>query len=326
MGGSCEFEKKMINNTAVTKQEDMNNEKKYTVWEKYKFGEEISLEGILEIVELSPRWVKYLEDANLGEFDKCSFKEEACYRFKESLLSSLKFTQMDDRLLHRFSFKDEIIRRNGIKIEESVQPIMHLIMFDKWELINWMEKEYCTDSDFGYVLPQGFVDYCQKIKSMPTYSELLETVNTQNQKIENLENKVKKLEAKNLVNQNSEKKRKFVLTLGKQIKTDMDKQQININGVIISAIVRFLDFNIVGHEEIIDSNKKTVEGLSVPFIRQTLKRGGVLLTTNKIGKKSQTMKMQDEKTLQTVIGLFKQPQYKPIQVMGKDVKKILRYK
>lgn len=326
MGCFCEFEKKMIKNTAVTKQEDMNNEKKYAVWKKYRFGEKISLEGILEIIELSPRWVKYLENANFSDIEKCFFKEEICYRFKESLSSSLKFTQMDDRLLHRFSFKDEIIRRSDIKVEESERPIAHLIMFDKWEFINWMEKEYCTDSDFGYVLPQGFVDYCKKIKSMPTYLELLGTVNTQNQKIEHLENKVKKLEAKIFVSQNSEKKRKFVLALGKQIKKDMDKQQINVNGVIISAIARFLDFNIVGREEIVDSNKRIVEGLSVPFIRQNLKKEGVLLTTNKVGKKSKTMKTQDENTLQVVVDLFKQPQYKPIQVMGKDVKKILRYK
>ena len=316
----------MINNTAVTKQEDMNNEKKYTVWEKYKFGEEISLEGILEIIELSPRWVKYLEDANFSDIEKCFFKEEACYRFKESLLSSLKFTQMDDRLLHRFSFKDEIIRRNGIKIEESVQPIMHLIMFDKWELINWMEKEAEADPDFMYMLPQDFVEFCRKKQAMPSYSELLEENRELKQKNETLEKEIKKLQKQDVGVRDRSKIKIFIVKLASQIKKDMAKNHIAIDGVIVQAILMFLDLEADAYGTVIDSDGKEVKGLSVSFLRKALIEENLMSTNNKVGKKSKEMREKEEAILRMIADLFEEAQYRKLYRESEEIQKMLKCK
>ena len=44
-----------------------------------------------------------------------------------------------------------------VKSNLKCKKVPYMFLFNKWKLINWMEKEAESDPDFMYMLPQDFV-------------------------------------------------------------------------------------------------------------------------------------------------------------------------
>jgi len=294
-------------------------------WANYKRGDQISLGAVLEIIELPPRWKTHLEDSDADVFNKIGLLEEFRHRFKESILTSLKHTSISNILLDRTNSLIKVAKkRAGIREKETSAPNIYHIFFYKWELINWMEKE--AEADFMYMLPQDFVEFCRKKQAMPSYSELLEENRELKQKNETLEKEIKKLQKQDVGVRDRSKIKIFIVKLASQIKKDMAKNHIAIDGVIVQAILMFLDLEADAYGTVIDSDGKEVKGLSVSFLRKALIEENLMSTNNKVGKKSKEMREKEEAILQMIADSFEKAQYRKLYRESEEIQKMLKYK
>ena len=272
-------------------------EEKSDAWHEYRFGEMISLRGVLDIVDLTPS----AKSKIFAGFDHIPSNRNAIrehvYYFKEMVASNVRSHEMRG-----------------------------MLFFNKWELINWMEKEAESDPDFIYMLPQDFVEFCRKKQAMPSYSELLKENRELKQKNETLEKEIKRLQKKDSGVRDRSKIRIFVEKLAAQIKKDTAKNHIAADGVMISAILMFLDLEADAYGTVIDSERKEVKGLSLSFLRKTLIEENLLSTNNKVGKKSKEMREKEAAALRMIADLFEEAQYRKLYRESEEIQKMLKCK
>lgn len=276
-------------------------------WVNYKHGDQICLEAILEIVEMPPSL-------------KSSFHVGEASRLNNKNIAPLDYVYYVTSPDPREEFKNLLISNVPFK------KIGEVFLFNKWELINWMEREREADSNFMYTLPPSFINYCRKRKLLSSYLELLEENKELNQIKGALEKEIKRLQKKESVARNSSKKKVFIVKLANQIKKDMDQKRVAIDGIIITAILMFLDLKANAYGLIVDSDGKEVKGLSVSSLRKVLIEENLMSTTNKVGKKSKKMSDKEKAVLQTIKELFKKNQYKKLCKEAEEIKKLLKYK
>lgn len=116
------------------------------------------------------------------------------------------------------------------------------------------------------------------------------------------------------------------MKLATQIKKDMDKNHIAIDGIIVPAVFKFLNLDANTYGSVVDSNKKEVKGLSVSFLRKILIDENLMSTNNKVGKKSKEISDKEDAILRTIDGLFKKNQYQKLYKEADEIKKMLKYK
>lgn len=275
-------------------------------WINCRYGDQISLEAILEIVEMPPFLKIHTRTFYASRTDPKQYDSSNTGRYITSPTPKEEFKNL---LINNVPFK----KKEGV------------LLFDKWELINWMEKEVKADSNFMYTLPQSFISYCKKRKSMPSYCELLEKYEEQAKKIATLEREIKRLQKKVSEAQNRSKIKIFIVKLATQIKKDMAKNHVAIDGIVVRAVLKFLDLKANAYE-VYDSNGKEVKGLSVSFLRKTLIEKGLMSTSNKVGKKSKEISDKEDAILRTIDDLFEKNQYKKLYKEAEEIKKLLKYK
>ena len=161
---------------------------------------------------------------------------------------------------------------------------------------------------------------------MPSYSELLEENRELKQKRETLEKEIKKLQKQDSSVRNRSKIKIFIVKLATQIKKDMAKNHIAIDGIVVQAVLKFLNLEAIAYGTVIDSNGKEVKGLSVSFLRKTLIDENLMSTNNKVGKKSKEISDKKDAILRTIDDLFKKNQYKKLCKEAEEIKKLLKYK
>lgn len=276
-------------------------------WVDYRHGDQISLDAILEIIEMPP-------------FLKTHVRVTYASRTEEKQYDSLNSGRYITSPNPREEFKNLLI--SNVPFEKKGE----VLLFNKWELINWMEKEAEADPNFVYTLPRSFIAYCKKRKLLPSYSELLEENKELKRNKETLEKEIKRLQKKDSEAQNRLKIKIFMVRLATQIKKDMAKNHIAVDGVIMRAIFKFLNLKVSGYGSIFDSTGKEVKGLSVSFLRKTLIEKNLLSTNNKVGKKSKEMNNKEETILKTIEDLFKKNQYQKLYKEADEIKKMLKYK
>ncbi len=160
---------------------------------------------------------------------------------------------------------------------------------------------------------------------MPSYSELLAENRELKQEKEILGKEVKRLQKKGSETQNRSKIKVFILNLATQIKKDMTKNHITIDGVIVQSVLMFLGLKADAYGSVIDSNRKEVKGLSVSFLRKILTDENLLSTDNKVGKKSKEMKEKEDNILRMISNLFEKTQYRKLYKEADEIKKLLKY-
>ena len=273
-------------------------------WVNYKHGDRISLEAILEIVEMPP-------------FLKASFHLGEASRMNDKNFAPLDYMHYITSPTHREEFKNLLI--SNVPFEKKGE----VLLFTKWEVINWMEREREVDSNFVYTLPQGFINYCKKRKSLPSYSELLEENKELKQEKKTLEKEITQLQKKVSDTQHFSKMKTFIVNLASQIKKDM--VNVDIDGVIVRAILMFLNFK-QDNVSIIDSEGREVKGLSLTSVRNTLIEANLMSADNKVGRKSKEMRNREDTILKTINDLFKKNQYRKLHKEAEEIKKKLKYK
>ena len=161
---------------------------------------------------------------------------------------------------------------------------------------------------------------------LPSYSELLEKNKELKQEKETLEKEITQLQKKVSDIQHFSKIKTFIVNLAAQIKKDMAKNHIATDGVIVQAILMFLNLEADAYGTVIDSDGKEVKGLSVSFLRKTLIEENLLSTNNKVGKKSKEMREKEATVLRMIADLFEKAQYRKLYRESEEIQKMLKYK